>query len=144
MKKELDVMKKVSSASIIKQGQYSLNSNVLQLVEKKNLMKKEEETKKLTKAYTQYKKLTDAADIILRSKLRSQWSANDYKTVLKPLKRREDGKMPTTLPELTTAYNSWIYRSRKVFDIEAMNINVNDDDGKDENDDNDALEETEV
>ena len=37
--------------------------------------------------------------------------------------------------------NWFVYRARKIFDVEAMNIDDNDDDGKD---DNDAMEETQV
>ena len=82
-----------------------------------------------------------AADNVLHNKLdRTLWTAEDYKTVLKPLKTRADGKMPTALPDLKKCFQEWIYRPRRVFDVEDS-VEVKGTEGNEDDNDNDEDEE---
>lgn len=124
-KKSMDQMSKISSANMIKYaGQYDLNSTILEVVQKKFDESKKKKNDKMMKHKQHYDKICADADAVLK-KDKLTWTIKDYQMVLKPLKQRSDGKMPSNLDALKTAYSEWSHRERKNNDGELLNDDEN-------------------
>ena len=107
----------------------------------KELKKKQKiEDEKLKKRNEAYLKICAAADVVLK-KDKHTWNTNDYKTVLRPLKDKNDGKMPNKKTELEQKWLEWCHRSRRpIVDVcGEIHDDVNEDDA-----DNDDMIHTEV
>jgi hypothetical protein len=44
---------------------------------------------------------------IIEMKCRLTWTVSNYKTVLSALKKKSDGKLPTTLNQCSIFYDNW-------------------------------------
>ena len=133
MNKELEQMKMISSANIIKLGKYKLDKDVLTAVNDRVKKKQKIEREKLQKEKENYLKICAAADSVLR-KDKKLWTCKDYQTALKPLKTKGDVKMPSKLDELEQKWLEWSYRARKVIIVPEENSADNDSADKDEHD----------
>jgi hypothetical protein len=72
--------------------------------EKKRALEKET---KIIKQRELYLSRYNKAMKIIETKRRLTWTVSDYKTVLMALKKKSDGKLPTTLNQCSICYDNW-------------------------------------
>jgi hypothetical protein len=122
LKDRLKNMTKLTAANLTAVGvSHTLGRALLDEVQDRVMKKEAEEKIRKEKADAAYLKLCAAADKILAAAPNpSSWNATQFKTVLKPLKRKEDKfAMPSKKDELIALYDKWQSRGRRKIQVRA-------------------------
>ena len=112
------ISKKLTAGKMVLDLQmYRLDESILYCIKKSAEKKKEQNDSKIRREALQYMKLCFKADEVLKKNVNKdvdQWSSKaDIKTVLGPLKHKDDPKMPSDRAELIKRYQSQNSRNRR-------------------------------
>ena len=135
LKDHIKKSKSLSAGIIFKAGEVRLGQTVFD-IHKQNLKEKKrkenEKTKKDEKIYLE--NVAKAQAILETNKALEHMTIKELTTICKPLKRKEDGKMPTKKNELIAKYHEWNGRPAPIFDIVSIDDESIDDNNEDLND----------
>ena len=118
MKDHIKKSKSLSAGIIFKAGEVRLGKTVFD-VHKQNLKEKKlklnQKIRKDEKIY--HENVAKARAIFEKNKRLEDMTIKELTTICKPLKRKDDGKMPNKKNELIAKFNEWNGRPEPIFDI---------------------------
>ena len=119
LKDHIKKTKALSAGIIFKAGEVRLGQTVFD-VHKHNLKEKKkklnEKTKKDEKIYLE--NVAKAKAVFETDKLLEDMTIKELTTICKPLKRKEDGKMPNKKKELIEKFHEWNGRPAPIFEVD--------------------------
>ena len=120
MKEKLIECKGITAGRLFKAGSCRIGKTIFD-IHKENLSKANAEARKKEKdAKDAYQKARDAADtVIALYPIPTSWSVAQLKTIIAPLKTKNDGAMPTLKKKMLEAYEAWKDRPPPSFTIES-------------------------
>ena len=128
LKELLKESKRITSGIIFKAGSVRLGKTVFDIHMENKEEKRKEAISKMKKDEKEYYDNVEKAKAVFEKKSDLQkMTIRELTIICKPLKRKEDGKMPTKKVELIQKYNEWNGRPVPSFDISEYETNVDDD-----------------
>ena len=134
LKDHIQKSKSLSAGIIFKAGELRLGKTVFD-IHKDNLREKKkkmnEKMKKNEKLYNE--NVAKAKEVFETNKTLEQMTIKELTTICKPLKRKEDGKMPNKKNELIAKFHEWNGRPKPNFDlVEIDEVTLPNDDSNNE------------
>ena len=135
LKEVLKESKRISSGIVFKAGSVRLGKTVFDIHQENEKQKKKEMIEKIKKDEKEYlENIANAKIVFEKKKDLKSMTIKELTIVCKPLKKKEDGKMPTKKKELIQKYKEWDGRPPPSFDVsklvsdsnKANNLNVDD------------------
>jgi len=128
LKELLKESKRITSGVIFKAGSVRLGKTVFDIHMENQEDKRKEAIAKMKKDEREYNDNVEKAKAVFEKKSELQsMTIRELTIICKPLKRKEDGKMPTKKVELIQKYNEWNGRPIPSFDVSEYETNVNND-----------------
>jgi hypothetical protein len=117
-KKELlNRVSRVTASSLMKVDTFVLNTDVRDEIKSRLNIKREEKAEKKKKDEAALIAQQEAVDKVIeknRGKVISDWTITDIKVLIRPEKRKEDGPMPKSKPDLIALYMTCLNRNRRI------------------------------
>ena len=117
---KINVSKRVTAGILVKAGSHRLGQTVFQVVKERAQAKADEIRRKITKAKDTHNSDIKKADAVLSAKPpdannseNPRWTIKDLQQIIKPLKLKTDGPMPTKKPALLLLYRTIVAKGRK-------------------------------
>ena len=109
--------KKITAGRLFKAGSCRIGKTIFDLHNEKRLKEEQERTQALESTKETYRLAREAATAVSAVQPDpSKWNIAQLKVMLKPLKKKEDGAMPTLKAKMLEAYLLWKERDPPVFD----------------------------
>ena len=138
LKEKLKESKRISSGIIFKAGSVRLGKTVFDIHKENQEEKKQEMIKKVKKDEKEYFENIAKAKAVFEKKTDLEsMTIKELTAICKPLKTKDDGKMPTKKKDLILKYKEWNGRPVPSFDVSHLLNDSNDDNCNDVDIDND-------
>ena len=101
-------MKSITAGRLFHAKSSRVGQTILQVYKENMAMQEEEDNERANNAAITYRAAKDAADTLLATGIEiSKMSNAQLKTLLAPLKTKDDGAMPTRKKDMIAAYDKW-------------------------------------
>ena len=126
IKQQLKESTRLSAGIVFKAGSSRLGKTVFDVHCENQKEKNQKEIEKIKKVEKAYKRQVEQAKEVFRKKMTLEsMTAKELTIICKPLKRKDDGKMPTKKEQLILKYKEWNGRPAPSFDTSHL-INYDD------------------
>ena len=121
LKEKLIESKRITAGRLFKAGSCRIGKTIFDLHKEKRFKEEQERTQALQTTKETYRKAKEAAAAVIATQPDpSKWSIAQLKVMLKPLKKKEDGAMPTLKAKMLEKYLLWMQRDPPSFDDAAV------------------------
>ena len=127
IKQQLKESTRLSAGILFKAGSSRLGKTVFDIHRENMIEKNEKEIQRIKKDELMYKEQVEKAREVFEKKTNIEtMTIRELTTICKPLKRKEDGKMPNKKDQLILKYREWYGRPAPSFDVSHLMEDNND------------------